>query len=109
MQKERVCMSEILPPIGFQLGIGAVGGFIVGYAAKKISKLIVIVLGLGIIALLYLSTQGIININYDKLWNSIASSLSMAGSAFSWVVGIVSILPFAGSFIAGFLLGFKLG
>jgi uncharacterized membrane protein (Fun14 family) len=27
----------------------------------------------------------------------------------SWLVAIISLLPFAGSFIAGFLLGFKLG
>ena len=32
-----------------------------------------------------------------------------SGSAFSWLVGIVSFLPFAGSFVVGFLLGFKLG
>jgi len=102
-------MSEIFPSLGYQLGIGGIGGFIVGYATKKISKLIVIVLGLFIIALLYLGVQGIININYDALWKTLANSLGMAESAFSWIVGVISLLPFAGSFIVGFLLGFKLG
>jgi len=98
-------MSEIFPSLGYQLGIGGIGGFIVGYALKKLSKLIVIVLGLFIAALLYLGIQGIIGINYDSLWNALANSLGMA----EWIVGLVSLLPFAGSFIVGFLLGFKLG
>jgi len=102
-------MSEIFPSLGYQLGIGGIGGFIVGYALKKLSKLIVIVLGLFIAALLYLGVQGIISINYDALWNALANSLGMAQSAFSWIVGLISLLPFAGSFIVGFLLGFKLG
>jgi uncharacterized membrane protein (Fun14 family) len=102
-------MSEIFPSLGYQLGIGGIGGFIVGFAFKKLSKLIVIVLGLFIAALLYLGIKGIISINYDALWNSIADSLGLAESAFSWIVGVISLLPFAGSFIVGFLLGFKLG
>ena len=102
-------MSEIFPSLGYQLGIGGIGGFIVGFAFKKMSKLIVIVLGLFIAALIYLGVKGIISINYDALWNSIANSLGMAESAFSWIVGVISLLPFAGSFIVGFLLGFKLG
>jgi len=102
-------MSEIFPSLGYQLGIGGIGGFIVGYALKKLSKLIVIVLGLFIAALLYLGVRGIISINYDALWNALANSLGMAESAFSWIVGVISLLPFAGSFIVGFLLGLKLG
>jgi uncharacterized membrane protein (Fun14 family) len=102
-------MSEVFPSLGYQLGIGAVGGFIVGFAVKKISKLVAIVVGLFLVALLYLGVKGIISINYDALWNALADTLGLAGSAFSWLVAVISLLPFAGSFIAGFLLGFKLG
>lgn len=102
-------MSEILSPLGFQLGVGGIGGFIVGYAIKKISKLIIIVMGLFLIALLYLGTQSIISINYGALWKAIEGSLGLAGEAASWIIGLISILPFAGSFLVGFLLGFKLG
>jgi uncharacterized membrane protein (Fun14 family) len=95
--------------MGFQLGAGGIGGFIVGYAVKKISKLVAVVIGLFLIALIYLGTQNIISINYDALWKAMADAFGLASSGFSWLVGIISLLPFAGSFVVGFLLGFKLG
>ncbi len=102
-------MSEIITPVVWQLGLGAIGGFIVGFALKKITKLFIVIIGLFVVALLYLSIQGVININYTALWNTIASGLGVAGSAASWVVGVISVVPFIGSFGVGFLLGFKIG
>jgi uncharacterized membrane protein (Fun14 family) len=102
-------MSEVLTPLVYQLGIGGIGGFIAGFAVKKISKLVAVVIGLFLIALIYLGAQGIISINYEALWNAMANGLGLAGEAASWIVGVVSFLPFAGSFVVGFLLGFKLG
>lgn len=102
-------MSEIISPLAYQLGIGGIGGFIVGFAIKKLSKLIVILIGLFIIVLLYLGTQGIISINYESLWNALAGLLGFAGEAAGWLIGLLSLLPFLGSFLVGFLLGFKLG
>jgi uncharacterized membrane protein (Fun14 family) len=102
-------MSEIISPLVYQLGIGGVGGFIIGFVIKKISKLIIILIGLFLIALLYLSTKGVISINYGSLFEALQGAFSFAGQAASWLAGLVSILPFAGSFAVGFLLGFKLG
>ncbi|MEM3627342.1 MAG: FUN14 domain-containing protein [Candidatus Bathyarchaeia archaeon] len=102
-------MSEIVSPIVFQLGVGGVGGLIVGYTLKKIGKLIVVLIGLFVIVLLYLSTRGIININYEALWSAVSGLVGSAGEIFSWLVGLISIMPFLGSFAVGFLLGFKLG
>jgi ABC-type dipeptide/oligopeptide/nickel transport system permease subunit len=39
-------MSAALPSVVYQLGVGGIGGFIVGYTIKKISKLIVVLIGL---------------------------------------------------------------
>ena len=50
-----------------------------------------------------------ININYDALWTTIANALGIAGQAASWIIGVISLLPFVGSFALGFILGFKLG
>ena len=102
-------MSEIFPQLGFQVGTGGIGGFIVGYAVKKISKLVAIVIGMFLVALIYLGTQGIISINYGALWEAVEKALGLAGSGLSWLAHVVTLLPFAGTFVVGFLLGFKLG
>jgi uncharacterized membrane protein (Fun14 family) len=102
-------MSEILPSLGFQLGAGGIGGFIAGFIVKKISKLIALVVILFLAALMYLATQGIISINFTALFDAVEKGLGLAGSGLSWLVGVISVLPFAGSFGIGFLLGFKLG
>lgn len=102
-------MSEVLSPLVYQLGVGGIGGFTVGYAAKKISKLVVILIGLFFILLLYLGYSGIIDINYAKLFDALTGLLSFAGKAAGWLIGLISVLPFVGSFAAGFALGFKLG
>jgi uncharacterized membrane protein (Fun14 family) len=76
-------MSEIITPVVYQLGLGVVGGFIVGFALKKIAKLFIVVLGIFIIALLYLGINGVISINYGALWNSVGSWLGTAGQTAS--------------------------
>jgi len=102
-------MNDVLPSIIFQLGLGGVGGFIIGYALKKISKIILVLIGLFIISLVYLGVKGVISINYDALLNSISGLFGIAYAASSWLVQILALVPFAGSFIVGFLIGLKLG
>ena len=103
-------MSELISPIAYQIGVGGVGGFIVGYAVKKISKLVMVLIGLAIIVLLYLGASGILSINYDKLWEALYNLFAFLGETVSWFAGLIlSVLPFMGSFIAGFLLGFRFG
>jgi len=91
------------------LGVGGVGGFIAGYALKKISKLVVVLIGLFFLVLLYLGYSGIISINYDKLLEAIANGLGLGGQVAKWLIGIISVLPLVGSFALGFFLGFKMG
>ena len=102
-------MSEIITPIVYQLGIGGIGGFVVGFALKKLSKLFLVLIGIFVVVLLYLGINGIISINYGALWTAIANALGGASGAASWLVGLVSVLPFVGSFGAGFALGFLIG
>jgi uncharacterized membrane protein (Fun14 family) len=102
-------LSEIITPVVYQLGLGAVGGFVVGFALKKIAKLFIIVLGIFIVALLYLGASDIININFGALWSAVGGWLGGAGEAASWLVGLIALIPFIGSFAVGFFLGFKLG
>ena len=98
-------MSEVLPPIAYQLGIGGLGGFFVGYIVKKVIK-IAIIIGVFIFALIYFAYGGVINVNYGKLIESISE---YSGSAWGLLVPVLSNLPFIGSFILGLILGLKVG
>ena len=98
-------MSEVLPPIAYQLGIGAFGGFFVGYILKKMIK-IAIVIGVLVFALIYFAYGGVIDVNYGKLIESISE---YAGSAWEFLTPLLSNLPFIGSFILGLVLGLKAG
>ncbi len=102
-------MSEVLAPIVYQLGVGGIGGFLVGYAIKKVAKLIVMVLGFFFFVLIYLGYVGVISVNYDKLADAVSKALPLIGGASGALTAIVSNLPFAGSFTVGFILGLKKG
>ena len=102
-------MSEVLAPIVYQMGIGGILGFFSGYAIKKITKFIAVLIGLGALVLIYLGYEGIININYDKLVQMIVNLMGTASQASIALTPIVANLPFAGSFIAGVAVGVKLG
>jgi len=95
--------------LAYQLGIGGIGGFIAGYALKKMMKIVAVVIGLFILALVYLGYSGIITINYGELGNAVSSALGLTGQAAEWITPIIAHLPFAGTFGLGLFLGFKMG
>jgi len=102
-------MSEVVTPIVYQLGIGAVGGFIAGYALKKVTKIVAVIIGLFVLALIYLGASGILTINYNKLGDAVTNALGGASQATGLLAPIIAHLPFAGSFGLGLFLGFKMG
>jgi len=102
-------VSEIVAPIVYQLGIGAVGGFIVGYALKKTTKIVAVVIGLFILALIVLGASGILIVNYGKLFEAVSGLFGSSGQALGWLTVIIAHLPFAGSFLVGLFLGWKIG
>jgi len=102
-------MSEFLTPLVFQLGAGGVAGFVVGYALKKLAKIVAFIAGLFFIVLLYLGYTGIINVNYTGLVNAIEGLMRSLGGASSWITAVISVLPFAATFAVGFAVGLKVG
>ncbi|KYH39316.1 MAG: hypothetical protein AYL28_000910 [Candidatus Bathyarchaeota archaeon B23] len=98
---------EILTPVAGEVGIGAVGGFLVGYALKKIAKVVAVILGLGFLILQYLAYKGIIVINYDALQDWVLHLLGLTEGTQSTLVDILSHIPFGASFALGLYIGFK--
>jgi len=102
-------MEDIILPLIYQIGTGGVLGFIVGYAIKKMMKLVAVIIGLFALALMYLGQSGIVNVNYDKLADAIKDLYGGTSNALTWLTPILANIPFAGTFIVGLLIGFKLG
>ena len=102
-------MSELIPPVLYQLGVGAICGFIIGFAIKKALKLLILLAGIFLLILVYLGYSGIITINFDKLFDAVKNLFDLGQQISGWLILIISTLPLTGSFIAGLILGFKVG
>jgi len=100
--------------IGLELGTGAVIGGIIGFAAKKIAKLIAVIVGLELALFKFLETRGILEVNWDAISGVAQNTTSSAGAAASgqppgWIMSLLSALPVSAGFSGGFLVGFKKG
>src|SRR5207248_665173 len=66
-------------PLLSTIGFGSIAGFLVGFAIKRIMKILAVIAGVFFAALLYLETQHIVNVNWDKLQtisNSVLSTIT---------------------------------
>ena len=102
-------MSEIFLPVTYQLGVGGIGGFLVGYTIKKMVKIAAIIVAIFVAFIMYLGYTGVISVNYGKLTDIISKALPIIEQAPRLLTPIISSLPFAGTFAVGFTLGLKKG
>ncbi len=103
--------SLLSGPFG-ELGFGGIAGAIVGYTAKKMTKLVALALGAAFILVQLPVYADVISVNW-KLVQETAHDVwighqgaTLAGRAWNIISGH---LPFGGGFVAGFAVGFKLG
>ncbi|MFB6106851.1 MAG: FUN14 domain-containing protein [Halobacteriaceae archaeon] len=105
-------MADIhLTSLGLEFGTGAVIGGIIGFAAKKVAKLIAVLVGLELALFKFLESRGILSVRWEKLGASFLSTAQGAASGPppSWLATILSTLSISAGFTGGFLLGFKRG
>jgi uncharacterized membrane protein (Fun14 family) len=94
--------------LGLQMGGSALMGAVIGFAAKKIAKIIAIIVGLELVLFKFLESRGILQINWDRLGGAFESFASDApGQAQSLINTFVSTAGIGVGFAGGFLLGFK--
>jgi len=99
-------MSQILTPFIYQMSVGVGSGFLVGYAIKKVLKILMIILGFAFVALSYIGFSEIITINFEKLGSATSGLITQASEVLSTTSGA---LPFASTFLAGFGVGIMKG
>jgi len=99
--------------IGLEAGGGAVIGGVIGFAAKKIAKLIAVLIGLELALFKFLEARGVLQVNWKKITNASANVTDTAqegGSAgANYLDSLLSTLPVSAGFTGGFFLGFKKG
>jgi len=97
--------------LGLEFGTGGVIGGIIGFAAKKIAKVIAVLVGLQLALFKFLESRGILAVDWEDLTNGFvnASQEATASAPPSWVQTILSTLSIGAGFTGGFLLGFRKG
>jgi len=104
--------NELLNGQVSALGFGGVAGAAVGYTAKKVTKLLALLLGLTFILVQLLVYAGFISVNWQAVESSAHTvwsgpdGVTLADKA--WTI-LRQQLPFGAAFAVGFALGFKLG
>jgi uncharacterized membrane protein (Fun14 family) len=81
--------NSIMPFVS-TIGFGGIAGFLIGFALKRIMKILAVVAGVFFAALMYLESQHIVNVNWDKLQiisNSILSTITTTTNATTTTVG----------------------
>jgi len=103
-----------LQQMGLELGTGAVIGGIIGFAAKKVAKIIAVLVGLELALFKFLESREIITVDWGALSGGIINASQAAtgaatGNPPSIIVSLLSVLPVSAGFTGGFFLGFKKG
>lgn len=97
--------------LGLELGTGAVIGAVIGFAAKKIAKILAVIVGLELALFKFLESRGILSVDWDRLSAGILQTGEAAQGSTppSWVSSILSTLSIGAGFTGGFMVGFKKG
>lgn len=83
-------------------------GGVIGFAAKKIAKIIAIIVGLELVLFKFLESQGFLVVNWGKLGGAFEGLASEApGQAQSLVSSFITTAGIGAGFAAGFAVGFK--
>jgi uncharacterized membrane protein (Fun14 family) len=100
-----------LRQLGLEFGTGAVIGALIGFAAKKVAKLIAVIIGIELVLFRLLESRGILVVNWDRIGAAFlgAGEAATAQTPPSWLVTIISTLSIGAGFTGGFLIGFKRG
>jgi uncharacterized membrane protein (Fun14 family) len=97
--------------LGIEFGGGAVIGGIIGFAAKKLAKVIAIIVGLELALFKFLESRAIVTVDWARLSAGVLKTGegATAGGPPGWVSTILSTLSVSAGFTGGFLLGFRRG
>lgn len=96
--------------LAVQMGGSALIGAVIGFAAKKVAKLVAIIVGAELVLFKFLESQGFLTVNWGKMGGVFEGLASDApGQAQSLVDTFISTAGIGVGFAAGFYLGLRKG
>lgn len=96
--------------LGLEFGGSAVIGGLAGVAAKKIAKLLAVIVGIQLMLVRYLESQKIIIVDWDRLTTTLMTTQERAQDVeIHWIESVLSTLSLGAGFTSGFLVGFYRG
>ncbi|SDF10502.1 Uncharacterized membrane protein, Fun14 family [Thermus arciformis] len=108
---EGVELPDLTPYLG-QITFGGLAGYAVGYALKKVGRLLALALGLLFVALQLLAQAGYVEVDWTRIQRDVEPFLQQPGLKSLWERLLSTLtynLPFGASFLGGFLLGLRAG
>ena len=90
------------------LGTGGFAGWAVGYTLKKFAKLAALIVGISFMSLQLLAFNHFITIDWERIKAAVPDE-SIENSGMALMSAVTYNLPFAGTFLVGFWMGFRKG
>lgn len=102
-------MAEFdLTALGMQIGGSAAIGAVIGFAAKKVAKIIAIIIGLELVLFKFLESRGVLEVNWGRITNASEQGVQQVQTqGQSLIETFVGTAGVGAGFAGGFLLGFK--
>jgi len=95
--------------LGLEFGSGAVIGGLIGFTAKKIAKILAVLVGAQLALFKFLEAKGFLVVRWDELSAGVLSAPTGLPRTDRWIEPIVSTLSVGTGFTGGFYLGFRRG
>lgn len=108
-------VENVLQQAGLELGTGAVIGGLIGFTAKKVAKVIAVLIGIQLALFKFLESRQVLSVDWDRLSAGLVNASQTAGDTASAnqppgvVTSLLSVVPVSAGFTGGFFLGFRKG
>ncbi len=106
---EGVELPDLSPYLG-QVTFGGLAGYAVGYALKKLGRLLAVALGLLFVVVQLLAQAGYIQVDWTRIQKDVEPLLQQPGLQSLWERLLTTLtynLPFGASFVGGLILGLR--
>lgn len=93
--------------LGTAFGGSALAGGVTGFAAKKLAKIAVAIVGVQLAVFAYLDRQGLLDVHWEALDHALANAHESLQTLPAWLTALGTTLPVGAGFVGGFFLGFN--